>query len=112
MTAAFFILLCLSCSKTEAIQSGEEINPKENTNEFYFDYSIDGKAFSVNEDDILTTYNEFGATQKEFKIFAGKDQERSLILTITSDMSKPSTTPNGSAEAGNPLSQGSVSLQN
>lgn len=117
MKTQFILMISLllfafnSCTKNSSKDLGKE-NIKTKNNDFYFNYSIDGQTFKVAEDDILTTYNEFSATQKEFKIFAGKDQERSLVLTIVSDMSKPSTTPNGSSEAGNALSQGSVSLQN
>ena len=102
----------ISCNKSQNKMEGNEVKSTESTDDFYFNYTVDGKAFQVEQDDVLTTYNEFSATQKEFKIFAGKDQEQSLVLTITSDMTKPSTTPNGSSEPGNALSQGSVSLQN
>jgi len=110
--AALLLFAFSSCNKSESKKTANENLNTESTDDFYFNYSIDGKNFKVSEEDILTTYNEFSPTQKEFKIFAGKDQERSLVLTIISDMSKPSSTPNGSAEPGNVLSQGSVSLQN
>jgi hypothetical protein len=111
LTSLLFLAFT-SCNKNEGKKVEHERSTTEGTDAFYFNYSIDGTNYKVAEDDILTTYNEFSATQKEFKIFAGKDQERSLVLTIISDMSKPSTTPNGSAEPGNALSHGSVSLQN
>jgi len=77
----------------------------------YFDYTIDGKEVHVAADDILTTYNQFGKDKIEFKIFAGKENGPQLLLTIPQNMSKPSNTANGSPELGNPISQGSVSLQ-
>lgn len=83
----------------------------EKTADLYFDYSIDGKPEKVNPDNITTTYNQFSATDREFKIFAGNDNGPQLLLTIVSDMSKASSTPSGSKEAGNKLFQGSVSLQ-
>ena len=80
--------------------------------DLYFNYSIDGKEINLNMDEVLTSYNEFSATDREFKIYAGKDDGPNLLLTITADMSKPSSTPNGSADPGNKIAQGSVSLQN
>ena len=112
LMVSLLLLAVSSCNKNDSKVSEKESIKTENNDDLYFNYSIDGKNFKVGEDDILTTYNEFSPSQKEFKIFAGKDHERSLVLTIISDMSKPSTTPNGSHEPGNTLSQGSVSLQN
>ncbi len=109
---SFSILFgCIGKNNQDAAGS---TNQNENTksNELYFDYSIDGKEISLDTTDILTSYNEFSTTDREFKLFAGKDEGPSLVLTLTADMSKPSHTDNGSSEAGNKISQGSVSLQN
>ncbi len=108
-----FTILC-SCNSNNGKDATASKGQNGNTesNDLYFNYSIDGKEINVDTTDILTSYNEFGATDREFKIFAGKDGETSLILTIVSDMSKPSSTPNGTPNAGEKLVQGSVSLQN
>lgn len=108
-----FTILC-SCNSNNGKDATTSKGQNENTenNDLYFNYSIDGKEISVDTNDILTSYNEFGATDREFKVFAGKDGETSLVLTIVSDMSKPSNTPNGTPNAAEKLVQGSVSLQN
>lgn len=82
------------------------------TDELYFTYSIDGKEINLDATDILTSYNEFSATDKEFKIFAGKEEGPNLVINLVADMSKPSTTPNGTPNSSDKLGQGSVSLQN
>jgi ABC-type oligopeptide transport system substrate-binding subunit len=102
------LAILFSCNNKSGTNSAQ--NAK--NDEFYFDYSIDGKEISLDTTDILTSYNEFSATDREFKVFAGKDAGPNLVLTLTADMSKPSHTANGSAEAGDKISQGSVSLQN
>lgn len=112
LIASLLLLAFTSCKKTENEKPEIGKVNTESSKDFYFNYSVDGKNFDVAEDDILTTYNQFSADAREFRILAGKDGEPSLILTITSDMSKHSSTPNGSQETGNILSQGSVSLQN
>ena len=108
-----FTVLC-SCNANNGKDATNSKGQNENTasNDLYFNYSIDGKEINVDTTDILTTYNEFSATDREFKVFAGKDGETSLVLTLTADLSKPSSTANGSAAAGDKLAQGSVSLQN
>jgi hypothetical protein len=78
--------------------------------DLYFNYSINGQPFKVGAEDILTTYNEFSASDREFKIFVGGQDSPQLVLTIVADMSKPSSTPSGSGEPGHKLFQGSVSL--
>ena len=83
-----------------------------NSDELYFIYSIDGKEINVDVTDILTSYNEFSATDREFKIFAGKEEGPSLVVNLVVDMSKPSSTPNGTPNSSDKLGQGSVSLQN
>ncbi len=93
------------------IGCGKSNDPENAKDEFYFKYSIDGKAVSLTADDIMTSYNKFN-DHVEFKIFAGKDEGPQLVLTMVSDMSKPSSTPNGSETyAKGFLNNGSVSLQ-
>lgn len=107
---SLFTIACLTaCNSNKANPEATDPAAKSDTNN-YFEFSVDGKNFTVNQQDVLTTYNEFGSI-KEFKIFAGKEGEPSLTLTIPNDMSKASSTPSGSSEAGNNISQGSVSLQ-
>lgn len=106
------IFLLFSCgnasSEKEATNETEKTtSPKE---DYYFEYTIDGKSFKVDADNILTSYNSYQG-KTEFKIFAGTEGAEQLILTIPHDMSKSSSTASGSPEAGNSISQGSVSLQ-
>lgn len=108
------LIILYSCNPNNGTDATNSKGQNENAerNDLYFNYSIDGKEINVDTTDILTTYNEFSATDREFKVFAGKDGEPSLVLTLTADLSKPSSTANGAAEAGDKLGQGSVSLQN
>ncbi|KQC00151.1 hypothetical protein [Pedobacter sp. Hv1] len=118
MKRTYSLVLLLSLSILFGCNSGtDSANSKDQhtnaeKNGLYFDYSIDGKEISLDTTDILTSYNEFSATDREFKIFAGKDGGPNLVLTLTADLSQPSSTANGSATAGDKISQGSVSLQN
>lgn len=107
------IAAIMSCGNSSTEKSNATAdNNQPSSKDFYFDYTIDGKEIHLTQDDILTTYNEFEDGKKiEFKIFAGKENGPQLLLTIPTNMSKPSTTPNGSPEPGNSISQGSVSLQ-
>lgn len=78
-----------------------------------FEFTIDGKKFSFASEDVSTSYQEFGKGNHEFKVFVGSDYGKlALNMTITADMTKPSSTPNGDPNPGNALFQGSVSLQN
>jgi len=86
-------------------------SPATSSGGLYFDFTVDGKEMHVAEDDVLTTYDEISGN-KIFKIFAGKDGETSLVVTIPQDMTKASTTPSGSTDYDDNITQGSVSLQN
>ena len=103
-----FLSACNS-NKTETKDTASAASTTSIAGEF-FEFTVDGKAFTVDKEDVLTSYNEFGKL-KEFKIFAGKDGATTLAITIPNDMSMPSSTPSGVDEAGNTISQGSVSLQ-
>lgn len=110
------IMICIVCTMLFACNSNTETSKESNETKasgdgYYFDFSIDGKEFHLTENDILTSYNEFG-TDKEFKIFAGKEEGPNLVINLVSDMSKPSNTPNGTPNSADKLGQGSVSLQN
>jgi hypothetical protein len=107
-------LICLiSCSNNSTNSTTTEKQEEEaiNTDDFYFDFTVEGKAFHFLPDDILTSYRYFAANDHEFKVYVGKETGPTLTLTIIDDMSKPSATPSGSPEPGNKLFQGSVSLQ-
>lgn len=116
LSVVVLLSLCIlfGCNSKNAADSDNSTNQSANAAQegLYFEYSIDGKEFSLDTTDILTSYNEFSATDREFKVFAGKESGPNLVLTLTADLSKPSSTANGAAEAGDKLSQGSVSLQN
>lgn len=103
------LISCSNSSPEKATAEGAEKSAPSNDS-YYFDFTVDGKPVHVKEGDILTTYNDFG-NKTEFKIFAGAEGEPQLVLTIPNDMSKPSSTPSGSPEAGSSIAQGSLSLQ-
>ncbi len=109
---AIIILLasCGNASSEATTKTDETEKPSYPKEDYYFEYAIDGKPFRVSTDDILTSYNSYQG-KSEFKIYAGTEGSPQLVLTIPHDMSKPSSTASGSPEAGNSISQGSVSLQ-
>jgi hypothetical protein len=98
-----FILFATACNNSSA--------PENSKGETYFNFEVDGKSFSIKEENISSTYHDFN-DHTEFKIFAGADGAPSLILTIIAPMKGASSTPSGSEQPGNAISQGSVSLQN
>lgn len=106
-------LLVLSCNDAKDTNTPKVLAEKSTSkeNEFYFNYSIEGKQVSLNPDeDILTSFNTF-KDKSVFKIFAGKEAGPNLVLTIPSDLKSTVSVPSGSAEPGNEIAQGSVSLQ-
>lgn len=112
---AFLILsfiFGLACNNAPSPSSSDTINAgaqeKSNT---YFKFDVDGKSFDIKDENISSAFHEYN-DHTEFKIFAGADGSTSLTLTVIASMKGPSSTPSGSPEPGNPLGQGSVSLQN
>ncbi|WP_255065713.1 hypothetical protein [Lacihabitans sp. LS3-19] len=103
----FFTLLVFACNTGNSNSKTQDST----SNELFFNYSIDGKDFYFTEEDILTSYNDFGKGDHEFKVYVGKDNGPQLSLTIINDMSAPSSTPSGDPNPGHKLFQGSVSLQ-
>lgn len=104
----------LSCnSKTEKKdEKATQIESVADVNEdFYFNFIVDGKEINIKTDDVSTIYNT-ALKKPTFKIFAGKDGEPTILLTTTADMTKPSSTPSGSTNFDEQITQGSVSLQN
>lgn len=113
-----FLIICLmlltifSCnSKTEKSTNTSEIIEEVSQDEFYFTFTIDGKEISIKPDDVSTSYNT-ALPKATFKIMAGNYGEISVVLTTTADMTKPSSTPSGSTNYDEQITQGSVSLQN
>ena len=114
ITLCFFISTFLSCnSKTE--KNNENIAQTENVAEvnedFYFTFTVDGKEINIKPDDVSTSYNN-ALKKPTFKILAGNYGEISVVLTTTADMTKPSSTPSGSTDYDEQITQGSISLQN
>ena len=74
-----------------------------------FEFTVDGKSFSVEPGDVSSTFRSVG-DHAELKVFAGKQGATGISLVVTSPMTGPSSTPNGSPVVESGLSQGSVSL--
>ncbi|RYY56831.1 MAG: hypothetical protein EOO09_04985 [Chitinophagaceae bacterium] len=114
LTAITFICLLLTACNNDPANAGKNNTAQTasaSTGDFYFDFSVDGKEFHIPADDVLTSYRP-DSKGNVMKIFAGKDGETSLVLTIPGDLSKPSSTPSGSPDFALDITQGSVSLQN
>jgi hypothetical protein len=118
MKKNLIIIFCLtlstfcSCnSKTEKSTNASETIEVVSQDDFYFTFSIDGKEISINPDDVSTSYNT-ALPKSTFKIMAGNYGEISVVLTTTADMTKPSSTPSGSTNYDEQITQGSISLQN
>ena len=114
ITLCVFLLTFLSCnSKTE--KSSENVAQTQNVAEvnedFYFIFTVDGKEINIKPDDVSTSYNN-ALKKPTFKILAGNYGEISVVLTTTADMTKTSSTPSGSTDYDEQITQGSVSLQN
>lgn len=107
------LLLLAACKGNESkstTPAGDE-KKTENSGALYFDYTVDGKDMQIAAEDISASYYVTG-NKKVFKIFAGKDGATSVMLVIPHDMTQPSSTPNGSKDYEQDITQGSVSLQN
>ena len=114
ITLCIFLSTFLSCnSKTE--KNNENIAQTENVAEvnedFYFTFTVDGKEINIKPDDVSTSYNN-ALKKPTFKILAGNYGEISVVLTTTADMTKASSTPSGSTDYDEQITQGSISLQN
>ncbi len=101
-----------SCdSKTEKNTNTSESKEEVSQDDFYFIFTIDGKEINIKPDDVSTSYNN-ALKKPTFKILAGNYGEISVVLTTTADMTKTSSTPSGSTNYDEQITQGSVSLQN
>lgn len=76
----------------------------------YFEFTVDGKPFSVAAEDISSTFRAVG-DHAEFKVFAHKEGNPGITLVVNNAMTGPSKTPNGSPVVESGISQGSLSLQ-
>jgi hypothetical protein len=111
ITLCIVLSTFLSCnSKTEKTSDKTEI-AEVNQNDFYFTFTVDGKEINIKPDDVSTSYNT-ALPKPTFKIMAGNYGEINVVLTTTADMTKPSSTPSGSTNYDEQITQGSVSLQN
>jgi hypothetical protein len=109
----FILISIFSCNstsnKSEAKNSVEKI---ENiTDEFFITFTIDGKEVNIPIDEVSTSYN-VALKKPVFKIMAGEYGKINLLLITTEDITKPSSTPSGSTNFDDEITQGSVSLQN
>jgi hypothetical protein len=104
--------LLISLTFTACKNNEPSASAQAKVEELYFEFSVDGKPFKFDSEDVSSSYHQYGANDIEFKIYAGKEDGIQLSLTIPQDMSKPSSTASGSAEPGNKIFHGSVSLQN
>ncbi len=112
ITLCIMLSTFLSCnSKSEKNTDKSEITQEVIQDEFYFTFTIDGKEINIKPDDVSTSYNN-ALKKPTFKILAGNYGEISVVLTTTADMTKPSSTPSGSTNYDEQITQGSVSLQN
>ena len=114
ITLCIFLSTFLSCnSKTEKKDKNiaQTENVAEINEDFYFIFTVDGKEITIKPDDVSTSYNN-ALKKPTFKILAGNYGEISVVLTTTADMTKPSSTPSGSTNFDEEITQGSVSLQN
>jgi hypothetical protein len=95
---AMTVISLLACNNTtnQLESEAQAIKVSPTAEKFYFEFVVDGKTISIHPNDITTSYN---VTSKDtvFKIFAGAYGSTSLLITVPHDMSKPSSTPSGSA---------------
>lgn len=113
ISAIIILSTIFSCnsSTTKANDKANETTNESQKEEFYLKFTIDGKEVNIPIEEVSTTYN--AALKKPvFKIMAGDYGKINLLLATTADVSKPCSTPSGSANFEDEITQGSVSLQN
>ena len=96
-------------SASESNSSSTTAAGSKESNELYFDFTVDGKEMHIKPADVTGSYY-VTAKSKTFKIFAGNEGTQ-VLLTIPHDMTQPSSTPSGSTNYDEEITQGSVSLQ-
>jgi hypothetical protein len=110
LSTLFILIAILSCNSTPKNNAAiEETNPQ--NQEFYFTFNIDGKDYSIPNEEVSTTYND-ALKKPVFKIMAGEYGKINFLLATTESVSGPSSTPSGSENFEDEIKQGSVSLQN
>ncbi|MCP9752774.1 hypothetical protein [Ferruginibacter sp. HRS2-29] len=105
------LISCSGNDKKTTDPAGATTSGERSSGDLYFDYTVDGKPMQIAAADISASYYVTG-DKKVFKIFAGKEGEPNVLLVIPHDMTQPSSTPNGSKDYDQQITQGSVSLQN
>ena len=101
----------LACNNT----TGDKTTDSKTTNsdDLYFDYTIDGKEMHVDAADISSTYQASNTdTIFHLNAHAAKEGDPALLLTVPHDMAKPSTTPSGSPDTEMNLIGGCATLLN
>jgi hypothetical protein len=99
------------CNSKAEKTADKSVTSEVNQADFYFTFTVDGKEINIKPDDVSTSYNT-ALPKPTFKILAGNYGEINVVLTTTADMTKPSSTPSGSTNYDEQITQGSVSLQN
>ncbi len=100
----------LSCNNSGSSNTTKS-KEVEQSDDLYFIFTIDGKEVSIPAEEISTSYN-IALKKPVFKIFAGEYGKINLLLATTEDITKPSSTPSGSKNFDDEITQGSISLQN
>jgi hypothetical protein len=114
ISALFILTAIFSCnsSSKSTTESGETVaEDSSQKQEFYFEFTIDGKPYSIPAEEVSTTYND-ALKKPVFKIMAGEYGKINVLLATTESVVGPSNTPSGSENFEDEIKQGSVSLQN
>lgn len=111
ITLSVAIFFCSCKSKVASAPATSTENKAASFTDYYFDFTADGKEFQIAADDVSATLSNVNG-HPAFKIFAGADDKTGIMLTIPKNMKSPSSTPSGSANLDESISQGSVSLLN
>jgi hypothetical protein len=113
-SALFILATIFSCNSSSKNTSQNKEKATDNSSqkqEFYFEFTIDGKAYSIPVEEVSTTYND-ALKKPVFKIMAGEYGKINVLLATTESVTGPSSTPSGSENFDDEIKQGSVSLQN
>lgn len=109
LAPVFTFIACNNNNSAAVNPAGATVAATAPKGELYFNFAADGKAYEIAADDVSSTFNNFNG-HPAFKIYAGADGEKGVLLTIPKDMKGPSSTPNGSKDFNDNITQGSVSL--
>lgn len=103
--------ICLISCNNSGSKTNEGESKSADSEDLYFTFTIDGKEVSIPSEEVSTSYN-VALKKPVFKVFAGEYGKINLLLATTEDVTKPSSTPSGSKNFDDEITQGSVSLQN